>query len=196
MARTNAFTLPLLMDQPISWRIREIGTDDPQGFARDKPCLPEQSCAACSRQSSCRRGGRDPCAPKNFVRHPVPDSNETALQEQDRLDRRPRMTIEESVHKRAIELVRGEVGPSLAPPGRLGPALMKSHASEQTRIAQNKGLPRLLQDKVIVFLWTEPCWLRAQFTAHAEVDPNPVSPGKREQHLLAPSTGTQETPTS
>ena len=196
MTRTSSITLPLLMDQPISWWLGEIRTDDPQGFARDKPCLSEQACAGCSRQNSCRCGGRDPRTPKNLVRHPVPYSNETALQKQDSLDRRPRMTIEERVHKRAIELVRGDVGPSLAPPGRLGPALMKSHSSEQPRIAQNKGLPRLLQDKVIVFLWTEPCWFRAQFAAHAEVDPNPISPGKREQHLLAPSKGTQETPAS
>jgi hypothetical protein len=149
-----------------------------------------------SRQCIRRSGGRDLRAPKNLVRHPVPDSNETALQEQDSLDRRPRMTIEERVHKRAIELVRRDVGPARAPPGRLGPALMKSHSSEQTRIAQNKGLPRLLQDKVIVFLWPEPCWLRPQFTAHAEVDPNPISPGEFEHHLLAPSMGAQETPAS
>jgi hypothetical protein len=71
---------------------------------------------------------------------------------------------------------------------------MKSHSSEQTRIAQNKGLPLLLQDKVIVFLRAEPCWFRAQFAAHAEVDSNPVSSGKLEQHLLPSSKGTQETP--
>jgi hypothetical protein len=68
---------------------------------------------------------------------------------------------------------------------------MKSHASKQTRIAQNKGLPRLLQDKVIVLLRAKPGRFRAQFAAHAEMDPNPIPTRKLEEHLLAPSARAQ-----
>jgi len=93
MARTYAFALPLLVDQPIRRRIGEIGTDDPEGFARDKPCLPEQSGPLRPRQCARRSRRRDLCAPKNFVRHPVSNSNESTLQQQDSLDGRARMTI-------------------------------------------------------------------------------------------------------
>jgi len=96
------------------------------------------------------------------------------------------MAIEERVHERAIEFVGGDIGPSGSPPGRLGSAMMKSHSSKQTRIAQNEGLSRLLQDKMIVFLRAKTGRLRAQFAAHAEMDPNPISAGELEEHLLAP----------
>lgn len=193
MARTYAFALPFLVDQPIWRRIREIETDDPQGFARDKTCLSEQSRPLRARQCARRSRRRYFRAPKDLVRHPVPDSNKSSLQKQDGLDRRPCVTIEERVHKRAIEFVGRDVGPSGTPPGRLGPAMMKSHSPKQTRIAQNKGLPRLLQDEVVVFLRAEPGWLRAQFAAHPEVDPNPIPAREFEEHLLATSKGTQET---
>ena len=48
MTRTNAVRFPLLMDEPISGRIGEIGADDAERFARDKLRLPEQSCALSS----------------------------------------------------------------------------------------------------------------------------------------------------
>jgi hypothetical protein len=115
------------------------------------------------------------------------------LQQQDSFDWRPRVTIEERVQKPAIELVGGDVGSSRSPPFRLGSALMKSHSSKETRIAENKSLLRLLQDEVIVFLRAESGWLRAQFAAHPEMDPNPISGGKCEKHLLASRKGTQET---
>jgi hypothetical protein len=181
------------MDQPIRRRIGKIGTDDPQGFSCDKPGLPEQSRSLRRRQCTRWNGGRNLSAPKNLVRHPVPDSNKPTLQQQDRLDRRPRVTSEERVHKRAIKFVGGDVGSSRSPPGRLGPALMKSHSSKQPRIAQSKGLPSLLQDKVIVFLLAKPGWFRPQFSAHPEMDPKPIPAGKFEEHLLATSKGTQET---
>ena len=71
--------------------------------------------------------------------------------------------------------------------------MMKSHSSKQTRIAQSKGLPRLLQDEMIVLLRAKSGWLRPQFAAHPEMDPNPIPAGKFEEHLLATSKGTQET---
>ena len=70
--------------------------------------------------------------------------------------------------------------------------MMKSHSAKETRIAENKSLLRLLQDEMIVFLWTEFGWLGPQFAAHPEMDPNPISGGKFEQHLLAACVGAQE----
>jgi hypothetical protein len=140
-----------------------------------------------------RSRGRDLGAPKNFVRHPVPDSSEPTLKQQDSLDWRPRVAIEERVQKPAIKLVGRDVGSSRAPPRRLGPAVMKSHSSKKTRIAENKNLSRLSQDEVIVFLRTESGRLRPQFAAHPEMDPNPIPGGKFEQHLFPSRGGTQKT---
>lgn len=193
MTRTDAFALPLLMDEPIGWGFGEIGTDDAERFARDKARLSEQPCALGSRQNACRSRRRDLRAPKDFVRHPVPDSSETALQQQDRLDRRPGVAIEERIHEPAIELLGRDVGSSCAPPIRLGFALMKPHSPKETRIAQDQRLLPLLQDEMIVFLWAEPRWLGAQFAGHPEMDPNPIPTGKLEQHLLPSRKGTQET---
>jgi hypothetical protein len=70
--------------------------------------------------------------------------------------------------------------------------MMKSHSSKETGVAQNKSLPRLLQDEVIVFSWAESGWLGPQFAAHPEMDSNPISGGKFEQHLLPSGKGTEE----
>ena len=193
MLRAHPVALPLLMDQPISRRVGEIGADDPQRFARDKPGLSEQSRTLRCGQRARRSRGHDFRAPKNFVRHPVSDSSEPILEQQNGLDRRPRVPIEERVQKLAIKLVGRDVGSSRPPPGRLGPAVMKSHSSKKTRIAEDEGLLRLLQDEVIVFLRAKSGRLRPQFAAHPEMDPNPIPGGKFEQHLFPTRRGTQET---
>ncbi|MEY2489218.1 MAG: hypothetical protein QOC70_1160 [Verrucomicrobiota bacterium] len=69
---------------------------------------------------------------------------------------------------------------------------MKSHPSEETRIAKNKSPPRLLQDEVIVFLREESGWFGPQFAAHPEMDPNPIPAGEFEQHLLSTCVRAQE----
>ncbi len=74
--------------------------------------------------------------------------------------------------------------------------MMKSHSAKETGIAENKSLLQLLQDEVIVFLWAESGWLRPQFSAHPEMDPNPIPGGEFEQHLLPSRKGTQETATA
>ena len=102
------------------------------------------------------------------------------------------MTIEERVEKLAIELIGTDIGSSRSPPIRLGPALMKSHSSKEPGIAQNKSLPRLLQDEVIVFFRAESGWLGPQFATHPEMDPDPIPAGEFEQHLLSSRKGTQE----
>jgi len=62
--------------------------------------------------------------------------------------------------------------------------MMKSHSPKEPRIAENQGLPPLLQDEVIVFLRLESGPLRPQFATHPEMDPNPIPGGEFEQHLL------------
>jgi hypothetical protein len=74
--------------------------------------------------------------------------------------------------------------------------MMKSNSPKETGIAQDQRLPCLLQDEMVVFLRAEHRWLGAQFAAHAEMDPNPISPGEFEQHLLPSRQGTQETATA
>jgi len=85
------------MDQPIWRQIREIRPDDAERFARDKPRLSEQSRPLRSGQCAGRNRRRNLRAPKNFVCHPVSDSKEAALEQQDSLDRRTCVTIEERV---------------------------------------------------------------------------------------------------
>ena len=69
---------------------------------------------------------------------------------------------------------------------------MKSHSAKETGIAENKGLPLLLQDEVIVFLGTKSGWLRPQLSRHSQVNSDPVPAGEFEKHLLAPRGRAQE----
>jgi hypothetical protein len=74
--------------------------------------------------------------------------------------------------------------------------MMKSHSSKETRVPENKSLPRLLQDEMIVFLRVETGWFRPQFAAHPEMDPNPISAGEFKEHLFPSRKGTQKTAAS
>ncbi len=192
MARTHAFPFPLLVDQPIGGRIGKIGTDDAERFARDKPRLLEQSRPPHRRQRAGQNGRRNLCAPKNLVGHPVPNPGKSILHQHDGLDRRARVTIEERVQKLLIEFVGGDIGSSRAPPIRLGLAMMKAHSPKETRIAENKGLPPLLQDEVIVFFRTESGGLRPQLSCHSQMNPDPVPAGKFEKHLFAARARAEE----
>ena len=69
---------------------------------------------------------------------------------------------------------------------------MKSDASKETGIPENKSLPPLLQDEVIVFLRAKSGWLRPQLSGHSQMDPDPVPAGKFKKHLLAARAGTQK----
>jgi hypothetical protein len=70
---------------------------------------------------------------------------------------------------------------------------MKSHSSKEARVAENESLPRLLQDKMVVFLRMESSGFRPQFAAHPEMNSNPIPRGEFEQHLLAARGRAQET---
>jgi hypothetical protein len=95
------------------------------------------------------------------------------------------MPIEERVHKCSIEFVRRNLGSSGTPPFRFALAMMKTHSSKEPRIPKNKSLPCLLQGEVIMFLRTKSRRLRPQFSGHAEMNPNPISAGKFEEHSFA-----------
>ena len=102
------------------------------------------------------------------------------------------MTSEERVQKILIESAGGDFGSARPPPIRLGAAMMKSHSPKETGIAENKGLPLLLQDKVIMFLGTKSGRLRPQLSRHSQVDADPVPAGEFEKHLFAPRARAQE----
>ena len=74
---------------------------------------------------------------------------------------------------------------------------MKSNPAEKPGVPKNEGLPRLMQDKVIMFFGAKPSRLDPQFPGHAQMNPNPApnifarpdffgfAAGKYEQHLFA-----------
>lgn len=196
MARANSFTFPLLMDQPIRRRIGKSGPNDAERFAGDKERLSQQPRALRRGQGAGQKRRRDPGAPQDFIRHPISDARESFLHENNSLDRRPPVTIEERIHERSIECAGRNLGASGSPPFRFSLAVMKTHASKKTRVPENKGLPRLSQDEVIMFLRTKSRRLGSQFPGHAEMDPNPIAAGKFEKHSLAARVRAQQPATS
>lgn len=70
--------------------------------------------------------------------------------------------------------------------------MMEPNASEETRVAENEGALRLVQDEVIVFLRLKAAGLDAEFAGHTEMDPNPITSGEFEQHLFSPRRGAQK----
>ena len=69
---------------------------------------------------------------------------------------------------------------------------MKSDAAEQAGVAKNESAFRLMQDKVIVLVWSKSGRLDAQLAGHPQVNPDPISGGKFEKHLFSPRFGAQE----
>lgn len=189
MARANTVTLPLLVDEPISRRIGKRGPNDTERFACDKARLSQQPRASRRGQGAGRNQRRDPGSPQDFIRHPIADARESILHENNSLDRRPCVTIEERIYKRSIEFVGRNSRSSRSPPFRFARAIVKTHSPKETRIPENEGQPFLLQDEMVMFLRTEAGWLRSQFACHAEMDPNPISTSKFEKHSLASRGG-------
>jgi hypothetical protein len=124
-------------------------------------------------------------APQNFIRHPIADARESILHQNHSLDRRPPVTIEERIHKRSIEFSGRDLGSSGSPPFWLALSMMKPHSSKETRIPENECPPRLAQDEMVMVLRAKIRRLRPQFSGHAEVDPNPISARKFEEHSFA-----------
>ena len=52
MTRADACAFPLLMDQPVSWRIGEFESDKTQRFGSDELRFSEQSRALCCGQGA------------------------------------------------------------------------------------------------------------------------------------------------
>ena len=102
------------------------------------------------------------------------------------------MSIETRVQKIAIELLGADLGPAGSPPGRLGFPMVKSHATKEARVAENKRAAGLLQNEVIVFLWPKPRGLGPHLPAHAKMEPDPIAAGKFEEYLLAARVRAEE----
>ncbi len=73
---------------------------------------------------------------------------------------------------------------------------MEFYPTEQSRIAEDERAFRLLQDKMIVFLWSEISGLNSQGAAHAKMEAEPTSAVKLEEHLFAARGGTEEATTA
>ncbi len=69
---------------------------------------------------------------------------------------------------------------------------MEFHAPKEPRIAEDKRLLLLLQDKVIVLGWPKVCRLRAERSAHSEMQAHPITAREFEEHLLAAGGGTEQ----
>ncbi len=69
---------------------------------------------------------------------------------------------------------------------------MKTDPAKLPRVAEDERLFRLLQDKMIMFAGVKAGLFRAKVAAHPEVNPEPVVPGKDEQHLFSPGVRAQQ----
>ena len=64
--------------------------------------------------------------------------------------------------------------------------MMKSDATKESRIAEDQSALCLMEDEVVMFLRAKGLRLDAQFSSHAEMDSDPITAGKFEQHLFSP----------
>lgn len=184
MARTNAFSFPPLMDQPRLRRIGVIVPDSPHRFARDETRGASQRAEL--RWSQAPRAGqrRNLRTPENFISHPVAHAGKSVLQQKDRFDWRPAMTLQEIRHVACAKIIGANIRRGAPPRGRIC-SMIESHAPKEPRITEDERAFRLPQEKVIVFLGPEIRSLDAQGSAHPKVQAEPIVAGKAEEHLLA-----------
>ncbi len=107
------------------------------------------------------------------------------MQEEHGFDGRAGVTAENVGEVAGAEFCGADRGRQRGPPGGFIFSMMKTHSPKEPRIAEDERLFRLRQDQVIVLLGTESARLRAQGSAHPEMQTEPVVTGKFEEHLLA-----------
>ena len=104
MTRANAAAFPPLMNEPAARWIRVIHAESFECAFRDELGFAQQRGALQLAQFSGWPGRTNLRSPQDFIGHPVPDSGEAVLHEQDGFDRRFTMSIQELIDKFAIEL--------------------------------------------------------------------------------------------
>ena len=136
--------------------------------------------------------GRDPGAPKNFVRHPVSDTGKSALEKEDRLDRRAAVSPDELSHFCFGELAGMNFWRARFPPTWRVRAVMEADPAELPRVAENKRPLLLSQDEVIVLVGSKISRFHPELAAHSKMNPEPVIAGKHKEHLLPACAGAEQ----
>ena len=192
MTRANPPALPFLMNEPTSRWIGEIFTECSQRFFDDEFRFEKKIGPFQRRQVVSGRSWIDSRSPKYLIRHPVADSRETVLHEQDGFDRCFRVSIQELIDEPPVKFRGADLGNVTPPPSGLILPLVKADATKLSGIGKDQRAYVLVQNEVIVLSGTKGRRFNPQFAAHAEMDSNPIPGGEFEQHLLPPCKGTEE----
>src|SRR5947207_10175562 len=150
MTRANPPALPFLMDEPTSRWIREIFTECSQRFFDDEFRFEKKTCSLPRCQFISGRSRIDSRSPKYLVRHPVADSGETVLHEQDGFDRCFEVSIQELIEEPPVKFPGTDLGNITPPPSRLILSLVKADATKLSGVGQDQRACLLIQNEVIV----------------------------------------------
>lgn len=99
------------------------------------------------------------------------------------------MAKEECVHSRQCKTPGTDRRRQASPPSRPLAALVKQHASELPRIAENEGVPALPEDEMIVLAGTHSGFIHPQFAGHPQMNAQPSALGELEEQLFAVGGG-------
>lgn len=124
-------------------------------------------------------------APEDFVSHPVADSGEAILHQENGLDRRMTMSIQKPDQKIAVELWRDNLGKGRVPPFWFPHTVLKSDPAELSRIGENEGAPSLKKHEMIVLGRRKIAPLNVDFSGHAEMNTEPVTARKPKEHSFS-----------
>jgi hypothetical protein len=169
---------------PPSWR------DHPQRipgyFARD----PSEPVAICADGKPDAGEARVPTsAPKNLVRHPIPDPWKLRLIEQEGFQWAGPVARQKSSQPLRREPWGKNVRGHGLPPLRRFIAQIKANPAKHPRIAKDQTAFLLSQHQVIVAVRGEVSGRHPQFSSHTKMDAQPTGPGTLERQLFATSMG-------
>ena len=188
----NAVPFPFLMDQPVARRIGEILAERFERSSDDEFGRTENHGAFAPVQFSCPLRRQNFCPPENFVGHPIPDSGETALNEQDGFDRRFSMSIQKLADNFPVELAGNDFGSAALPPIGFVRPTMKPDPAKLPGIGENKRAFALKQDEMIVFGGSIIRGLDPDLSGHPEMNSKPHSAGEFKEHPFAPRVRTEK----
>lgn len=151
MFRTNSLGIPSLVNQPRARQMRIVQTENLERLAGDKARRAPENLSLLFAKSLRGPARKEVRSPENFVSHPIPDSGEAFLAQEDSLNWRAAVSVKEAVEEGVAKRMGSNFRDAIIPPVRCIFSVMKTGAPEQARIAQDERLLSLLQNKVIVF---------------------------------------------
>ena len=104
--RTQAPILPAMVEQPAIRRLTPIGGDHPKCVPADFPDSAVKLLALLRVYLTCTDCRVQARPPENLVSHPISNSREGLLHEQDGLDRRPGAALQEGAHQQLRKVLR------------------------------------------------------------------------------------------